>query len=76
MKASKRSQLENTSPNKHNARWAPLEKRENAKKTCKYPALSTMPFPSTFVIISTLMQPFREQIKLIYFIHCLPCIFK
>jgi hypothetical protein len=61
----------NTMPGGH-----PWKKRENAKKTCKYPALSTMPFPSTFVIISTLMQPFREQIKLIYFIHCLPCIFK
>jgi len=32
MKASKRSQLENMSPNKHNARWAPLEKKGECKK--------------------------------------------
>jgi hypothetical protein len=65
----------NTMPRGHPWKKGRMQKR-HASQMCKYPALSTMPFPSTFVIISTLMQPFREQIKLIYFIHCLSCIFK
>jgi hypothetical protein len=80
MKAIERSQLKNKSPNTKPGSH-PWKKWRKQKRHIKSNVLSIKlsqlcPSHPHLLYSPTLMQPLKAQIKLIYFWHCLSCIYK